>query len=418
MNMPENQPEHFYDKIFVARQPIFTADMQIWGYELLFRHGEQTQAAIFTDGDQATTQVIADGFTLAVQGMRKGAKALINFPRNVLVGAAPYVLPPERCVVEILETVLPEAEVMEACRELKSHGYTLALDDFVGDPGFEPLCEIADIVKVDILHKTPSEVLGIVNGLRRYNALLLAEKVENLDMFTVCKRLGFKYFQGYFFSKPEVVPGRKLSSSQTTKIKLLKELSESDAELNRLVEIIQTDLSISYRLLQYINSARFGLMGKIESIQRAVDMLGRQNLRQWLQVIILSDINTTDKAQELVRISVQRGRFLQLLTAVHPTPFGPNSMFLLGFFSVLDAILDQFMDQVLEEISLDSDIKAALTDPQNPNAAWIELLDELDRGNWSRLETAATRMGIPVALIDRASIEAAIWTHEVMGGGA
>jgi len=418
MIMPENQPEHLYDKIFVARQPIFTADMQIWGYELLFRHGDHTQAAVFTDGDQATTQIIADGFTLAVQGMRKGAKALINFPRNVLVGAAPYVLPSERCVVEILETVLPEADVMEACRELKNHGYTLALDDFVGDPGFEPLCEIADIVKVDILNKKPAEVLGIVNGLRRYNALLLAEKVENLDMFTVCKRLGFKYFQVYFFSKPEIVPGRKLSSSQTTKIKLLKELSESDAELTRLVEIIQTDLSISYRLLQYINSARFGLRGKIESIQRAVDMLGRQNLRQWLQVIILSDINTTDKAQELVRISVQRGRFLQLLTAVHPTPFGPDSMFLLGFFSVLDAILDQFMDQVLEEISLDSDIKAALTDPQNPNAAWIELLDELDRGNWSRLETAATRMGIPVALIDRVSIEAAIWTHEVMGGGA
>jgi len=330
--MIEQESEKLYDRIFVARQPIFTADMQIWGYELLFRHGENVQAAIFTDGDQATTQVIADGFTLAVRSMRKGARALINFPRNMLLGEAPYVLSPERCVVEILETVQPEAEVMEACRELKENGYTLALDDFVGDPGFEPLCEIADIIKVDILGKKPAEVLEIVKGLRRYKAVLLAEKVENLDMFNVCKRLGFTYFQGYFFSKPEVIPGRKLSASQTTKIKLLKELSESDSELERLVEIIQTDLSISYRLLQYINSARFGLRGKIESIQRAVSMLGRQNLRQWLQVIILSDINSTDKAQELVRISVLRGRFLQLLAGLHPTPFGPDSMFLLGFF--------------------------------------------------------------------------------------
>lgn len=412
--MTETEPEKLYDRIFVARQPIFSADMKVWGYELLFRHGD-TQTAAITDGDQATTQVIADGFTLASRGMRKGARALVNFPRNVLVGAAPYVLPPERCVVEILETVEPEAEVMDACRELKKRGYTLALDDFVGQPGFEPLCEIADIVKVDILHKKPAEVMDIVKGLRPYKARLLAEKVENLDMFTVCKRLGFAFFQGYFFSKPEVIPGRKLSSSQTTKIKLLKELNLADTEHDRLVEIIQTDLSISYRLLQYINSARFGLRGKIESIQRAVNMLGRQNLRQWLQVIILSDMNSTDKGQELVRISVRRGRFLQLLASDLPTPFGPDSMFLLGFFSVLDAILDQYMDQLLEEISLDPAIKAALTDSGNPAAAWLGLLDELDRGNWSRLEARASSMGIPMELVDRASIDAEAWTDEVMG---
>lgn len=198
--MTENRSDHVYDKIFVARQPIFTQDMQIWGYELLFRHGENAQAALITDNDQATTQVIADGFTLASQGLRKRAKALINFPRNVLVGSAPYVLPPERCVVEILETVEPSAEVLDACLELKRKGYVLALDDFVGEPGFEPLCELADIIKVDILHRKPTEVMDVVKGLDRYKAVLLAEKVESLDMFKVCQRLGFVYFQGFFQS--------------------------------------------------------------------------------------------------------------------------------------------------------------------------------------------------------------------------
>ncbi len=299
--MAEQMSEQFYDRIYVARQPIFTDEMNIWGYELLFRHGE-AQSAVFTDGDLATTQVIADGFALGVRGMGSKIKALINFPRNVLIGRSPYVLPSERCVVEILETVLPEDNVMEACRELKANGYTLALDDFVGDPGFEPLCEIADIIKVDILGKTPSDVMSLVNGLKGYKAWLLAEKVESIDMFNVCRHLGFKYFQGYFFSKPEIVPGRKISASQSAKIKLLKELNESEAERSRLVEIIQTDLSISYRLLKYINSARFTLCGKIESIQRAVNMLGQQSLRQWLQVVILSDVNSTGKGQELVRI--------------------------------------------------------------------------------------------------------------------
>lgn len=412
--MQEPEPQQFYDKIFVARQPIFTAEMRIWGYELLFRHGE-THSAVFTDGDQATTQVIADGYALGIRGVDGSVKALVNFPRNVLIGPAPYVLPAERCVVEILETVQPEAEVMAACRELKDHGYTLALDDFVGEPGFEPLCEIADIVKVDILGKTPSEVMAIVKGLRGYKARLLAEKVENQGMFTVCKRLGFEYFQGYFFSKPEIVPGRKLSANQTTKIRLLKELNETEAELSRLVEIIQTDLSISYRLLKYINSARFCLRGEIESIQRAVNMLGRQNLRQWLQVVILSDINSTDKGQELVRMSVLRGRFLQLLAASHPTPFSPDSMFVLGFFSVLDAILDQHMDQVLDEISLDPDIKDALINPNGSNSSWLELLKVLDQGRWGDLEKKAAHMGIPMNCIDNAAIEAAMWTDEVMG---
>ena len=174
-----------YEKIFVARQPIFTSDKKIWGYELLFRHGEKAQAAMVTDGDQATAQVIADGYAIASAGLRAEAKALINFPRNLLVNLAPYVLPADRCVVEILENVQPEKDVLAACKELKSQGYILALDDFVGQPGFEPLLEIADLVKVDILHKRPAEVAGIARNLARYGVVLLAEKVENQDMFKI-----------------------------------------------------------------------------------------------------------------------------------------------------------------------------------------------------------------------------------------
>ncbi len=407
---------NLYDDIFVARQPIFSREMGIWGYELLFRHGKDVQVALILDGDQATTQVIADGFTLAERGMRDGAKALVNFPRNVLVGAAPYVLPPQRCAVEILETVEPEPEVMDACHRLKEAGYLLALDDFVGQPGFEPLCELADIIKVDILHKTPAEVRAIVQGLAPYKADLLAEKVENQDMFEVCKKLGFAYFQGYFFSKPEIIPGRKFSAGEMAKIKLLKELSDPNTDIEQLVEIIQTDLSISYRLFQYINSARFGFRGKIESVQRAATMLGRQNLRLWLQVILLSDMSTSDKAQELVRISVQRGRFLQLLAEEGYTPLEPDSMFLLGFFSALDAILNQHMEQILEDIPLDARIKAALTDMSGVNGAWLSLLHDLDRWDWSAVADRAPKLGVPLELIGSLNLEAWTWMVEVMHG--
>ncbi|GAB1410151.1 HDOD domain-containing protein [Desulfovibrionales bacterium] len=413
--MTENPEDSLYENIFVGRQPIFTRDMQLWGHELLFRHGENVQHALITDGDMATTQVIADGYTLASQGVRPTTKALINFPRNMIVNGAPFILPPQRCVVEILETVKPDPEVLKACHKLKAGGYMLALDDFVGQKGYEPLCELADLIKVDILHRTPGEVFSIVEGLRPYNAVLLAEKVENLDMFMACKNMGFTYFQGYFFSKPEIIPGRKLSANQTTKIKILKELSEPGTDMQRLVEIIQADLSLSYRLLRYINSARFGLQGKIESIPRAATMLGQHNLRQWLRIIVLSDINTTDKAQELVRISVQRGRLLQLLAEQHATPFDADSMFLLGLFSMLDAIMDQFMEHVLTDIPLEEALKDALANARDPNTDWIALLDELDRCNWERSAQRASRLGIPMPDLSAASIQAQQWTAEVMG---
>lgn len=414
--MSEIQSEKLYDSIYVARQPVFTTKMEIWGYELLFRHTATAQDAVIIDGTQATTQVIADGFALAAQGMRQGTKALINFPRNILVGPIPYILPPDRCVIEILETVSPDQTVLAACHELQKNGYVLALDDFMGKPGFEALCEIADIIKVDVLSKKPAEVMSLVKNLSGYKAKLLAEKVEYREMFHVCKHLGFTYFQGYFFSKPEILPGRKLALGQTTKIRLLKELSAPDSDFSRLVEIVQTDLSISYRLLRYINSAYFSLRSQIESIQRAVVMLGRQNLRRWLQVIVLSDISTTDKAQELVRISVQRGRFLQLLAnnSSTPVPFSQDSMFLLGLFSLLDAILDQYMGEILDEIPIDNQIRSALTEAESPNAQWVSLLDELDRGNWQRLEIMANNMGLSMPLVDQAAQDASAWTQEIL----
>ena len=412
--MEETYPEQLYDRFFVARQPVFTAQMRLWGYELLFRHGEGSEEAVFTDGDQATTQLIADGYSLAVRGMRQGARVLVNFPRSVLVGEAPYVLPPDQCVVEILETVRPEPEVLDACRELKRRGYALALDDYEGVPGLEPLCEMVDIIKVDILGKTPAQVQAIVEGVKRYDAQLLAEKVEHHEIFKVCRCLGFRYFQGFFFNRPEIIPGRKLSSSQVSKIKLLRELSDPEVDPARLVEIIQTDLAISYRLLKYINSAFFALQVKVTSIARAVSMLGSRNLRQWLQVVILSDVNTEDKAHELVRISVQRARFLQLLAARHPVPFDRDGMFLLGLFSLLDAILDQSMGLVLEEIPLDPGIKRALVDPDDPHAAWLGLLDEIDRCNWPRLTRTAEQLGVPISLVNRLAAEASIWATWVM----
>jgi c-di-GMP phosphodiesterase len=260
--------------------------------------------------------------------------------------------------------------------------------------------------------------MAIVKGLRRYKARLLAEKVENLDMFKVCKKLGFTYFQGYFFSKPEVIPGRKLSASQTTKIKLLKELNESEAETGPAGRrIIQTDLSISYRLLQIHQLRPFRPARKDRVHPAAVNMLGTSEPAPMAAGHHPVRHERHGQGSGTGAHFGPRGRFLQLLAAESiPRPLRPDSMFLLGFFSVLDAILDQFMDQVLDEIPLTRTSRPPSSTRRPPIPAWIGLLRELDSGDWAGLEEKAALMGIPMALIDTVAIEAAMWTDEVMGG--
>lgn len=406
--------ETLYETIVVARQPIFTADQRVWGYELLFRSKQDLGQAVITNADQATVQVIADGFALATENVPPETRVLINFPRDLLLGEAAFVLPAGRAVVEILETVRPEPEVLAACNRLKEAGYTLALDDFVGQKGFEPLCALADIVKVDILNQTPADVMAIVKGLRNYPATLLAEKVETREMFEVCKRLGFTYFQGYFFRKPEIVEGRKLTSSQASRIRLLHELAQG-ADLEQLVRILEADVSLSYRLLRYINSVRFALVKKVDSIQRAASMLGRKNLQQWLQVTLLADMNAAPRAQELVRLSVVRARFFQILAEAKLTPLDPEAMFLLGFFSLLDGILDQSMEAVLAELPLDPAVRGILVDPSHPHAPWLTLARELDRCHWPGVREQVQCLGLPLAQVGAAYHEALAWTDEMLG---
>lgn len=408
--------ESYYETILVARQPIFTVNQTIWGYELLFRSKTDLSQAVITDADQATLEVIADGFAVATESVAAEARVLINFPRNLLLGEAPYVLPANRAVVEILETVTPEPEILAACTRLKEAGYTLALDDFIGQSGFEPLCALADIVKVDLLQQTPESVMAIVKALRRYSVTLLAEKVETREMFEICKRLGFVYFQGYFFRKPEIVEGRKLSASQASRIRLLHELSHG-ADMEQLVRILEADVSLSYRLLRYINSVQFALMKKVESIQRAASMLGRKNLQQWLQVTLLADMNAAPRAQELVRLSVIRARFFQLLAEAGKAPLNPEAMFLLGFFSLLDGILDQPMEVILAELPLDPGVQAILTNSTHPHAPWLGLAQELDRGHWPGVRVQAEALGLPLAQVGAAYHEAMVWTDEMLGVG-
>lgn len=416
----ELRPQNFEDRagaesVYVARQPVFDGEMQVWGYELLFRQSAQSRSADVEDGNVATSRVMVDGFSLAQEWLSPNQKVLINYPGAMLLQGAPLALPAEMAVVEILETVRPDPEILSMCRQLKNEGYTLALDDFVGDPGFEPLLELADLVKVDVLGLDPGQLCGIVSGLAKYPCTLLAEKVEDLAMFDLCREHGFSLFQGYFFSRPQIVSGKKLSSNQISKLKLLQELGTLDLDLGQISKIIQADVSLSYRLLRYINSPGMGLAHAVKSIAQAVNLLGQRKITAWLRVLILADLDPAPQARELLFFSLQRARFLELM-AQHKRamPLSADAMFLLGLFSSLDALLSQPMEEIIGKLGLEPRLAAGLLGKDAELRVWMSLALSTEQGQWEGAEAALVHVGVGPQQSAKILNSATVWAKNFL----
>ncbi|KXB09490.1 hypothetical protein AKJ60_00205 [candidate division MSBL1 archaeon SCGC-AAA385M11] len=381
----------------MARQPIFRKDMSIWGYELLFRRSQSCLAAKFEDAEIATSQVITHGLTVARAGMAPMAQVMINFSEKMILGDAPFALSGGH-VVELLEDVAPSQEVLEKCLELKEK-YLLAIDDYQGGSLSQALLDLTDIVKVDVLNMGHKEVKDTVARLKGYQGLLLAEKVENHAMFQVTKNMGFDLFQGFFFSKPVTVSGKKLESNELAKLELMRELEKAEFEPQAFSRIIQRDVAISYCLLSSINSPGVGLLHRIQSISHAVRLLGERRVRQWVRVLVMADIATSRKDRELMQLSAAWGYFLSELSLNYSAPLEEDSMFLLGLFSLLHVILSQSMEQSLSLLPLDPAIENTLLGEQTEARQWLDLIIAYERGDWDTVDQLMHALALDPALV-------------------
>ncbi len=403
------------EAVFIARQPIFHPDETIWGYELLFRSGEDNFADVL-DQEQATSSVIADGLSLAREGMGDNARILINFPEKLLVDDVGFALPRDACVIEILEHVRPGKDTLAAARRLKEAGYALAVDDFFGQPELRPFLDLADIVKIDVLalDADVGKVTGALEGLPD-GITLLAEKVEDIETFNLLKELGFDLFQGFFFSVPEVIPGRKLTSSELTRLHLLNELSKPDLEPARLAEILQSDPSLSYRLFRYINSAGVGLRQKVTSLKRALDMMGMQQAKVWLRTALVADINVTPKASELAYLAVLRGKFLeQVCHGSNLKTCEPDALFMTGLFSLLDAMLGVDMSDILEALPLEEKVADALLGRGDFHQL-LRLVASFERGFWGDAKQRLARLELEPSQAELLYVKSRGWTQKALG---
>lgn len=363
----------------IARQPILNVHKKLYGYELLYR-GTPGRLLGQVSGEQATASLLSSAFLAGdIEVISNKRLCFINFTQDLLENDLPFNFPKEKIVVEVLEDVEPTPKVLSVCRALKSHGYTLALDDFVYDRKFEPLLELVKIIKIDIRLTPLNTLVRTLNLLKRHPVKLLAERVETAEEFALANHMGFSYFQGYFFSKPERIGITEIPSIKINLLRLLAEVTKKDIEIERLRDIITTDVAITYKLLRFLNSAYFYLLQEIKSVRHAVALLGETELRRFVMMVIVSEL-ASDKPDELVRLVLVRSKFCELLGYATNRPENECvDLYMTGLFSLLDTMLNCPMSELLEKLAIKTLIKDALLGTENVYFQFLRLAEAFER---------------------------------------
>lgn len=339
-------------EFLIGRQQILDSDLNTYAYEILFR-GPHLNLNLQDDAAAATNQVITD--TIIEIGLNEIVgphKAFINFTEQNLLAKTPFHMPKDRVVIEVLESVTVDSRIIDRVRELAVQGYSIALDDFVLNDGRHALLEFADIIKLDVMASSQEETYRLIRQLKPYNLRLLAEKVETREEYETLKGWGCELFQGFFFSKPNIIAGHRLGINQASAIQLLGTINKTDSGFEDISRVIRQDLGLSYKLLHYINSAFYSLPTKIESIQQATILLGHVELKRWVNILTLASLS--QKSQAILQIALIRAKMSEGLAK----RLGEDAdrYFLIGMLSCLDSILDAPLDQVLKQLPLPKDI--------------------------------------------------------------
>ncbi len=399
-------------QIYVARQPIFDRKGQVYAYELLYRSGLDNYFS-HHDGDEASSFVINNSmFGIGLDHLTGGKIAFINLTRTVLLNEWVTLIPKELVAVEVLETVEPDEAVIEACRKLKEKGYKIVLDDFVYDEKFEPLLDLADIVKIDFIISSKEERAALCQRFADKPFLMLAEKIENHEEYQEALALGFSYFQGYFFCKPEIVTRKEVPGFKLNYLRFLQALNRPSLDFTNMEAIIKHDMALSYKLLRYINSVAFGWRKKIESIKQALVMLGERPLKKWASLAAFASL-AEDKPPELLTTSLVRASFCELIAADVGMKEKELDLFFIGMLSVVDALVDRPIEEILDEISISDEVKEALIDGGTPAANVLQLIIAYQQADWDRVAEMVALLGLDEARIPEFYCAAIAWADEV-----
>ena len=383
LSATELPPSRLADNFFLARQPILNRGQRLVGYELLFRDAHTASTAEFRDDASATATVIAHASELGMELVVGDQLAFVNVDEVGLMSDFIRFLPHDKVILEILETVEATPAVLERVRELKRAGFRFALDDVIGETvdvqKLQPLC---DVIKVDIKQMKPGTLAALTKVLKNPKQKLLAEKVETVEEFRQCMDLGFEYFQGYYFARPVILSGKKISPSQRSVLHLL-DLIDTDASSHEIESMVKHDALITLNLLRLVNTPAVGTRYRINSVGHALMVLGRRQLRRWLQILLyVKSGGAHEFTSPLLQLATTRGKTIELLVE-HTRPGQRTSAdigFTVGVMSLMDTLFSIHMQELLDSVNVLDEVRTALLERAGDYGVLLSLIENIERG--------------------------------------
>lgn len=371
---------------YIARQPIFNSTGQVQAYELLYRDADRNYSSADSVGNETATGVVLSESILnfGMHELTNGKKAFVNFGEGQLLNQAAYLLNPEQFVIEILENVVFTIEVIDSLYTLKAAGFDIALDDYIGTEIPDEIMSLIDIIKIDFKDTTRGQRADFAPKLLAHGKTLLAEKVETKDDVMEAVALGCQLFQGYYYSKPIMLKKKRMDISSVSYLKLCKELTSPNMNLDNIAWIINWDAHLTYKLLKRMKTIQYYRGNNINSIKRALVMMGNEEVRRWIMLILIRGMVNV-RSDELIRTALIRAFMCEKLAKESGNLQQAYSAFSTGMFSILIAN-NELNTEDLKDINLPQDILDALTGTENILKHFLDIALCYEQGKWNKLE--------------------------------
>jgi c-di-GMP phosphodiesterase len=389
----------------LARQPIFDPNLKTVGYELLFRD-ETCQAAPLEYTTRTTSLVLAD--TLAEFGLERvvgNLPAWVTFPSEYLTEKLPIPIGPKALVIQVQTDVAGDEEALDRLRDLKQQAYRIVFDASGHDPSLTEILKIASVAKIDIRGRAVDDVKRDVALYSAYPAALLAKRISRMSDFDACHKLGFKLFQGNFICQPEQIKQKRVPTNRLAMMRILSELYSENPSTEKVRNLVQQDVTLSYRLLKWLNSSLFALPHPVESIQHALVMLGLNRLRNLVSLIVLSRID--DKPAEVVTNCLMRARIGERIARNYE--ISAETMFTVGLLSLLDVLIGTPMEQILETMPLATELQQAILHREGTCGRLLSGIEAHERGDWAGIDAAR----LDLSVLTPAWVDAAVWVRNI-----
>lgn len=406
-------------EVFIGRQPIFDINKQVSAFELLYRNKNSNQAFPLVNPDLATVDVLVNTFlSVGFEELTKGKPSFINFTEKLLMNNIFDFLDPAKVVIEILEDIPITLQLVERVKQLKEKGFKIALDDFVLDedvPYYDELFLYTDYIKVDFLITSLQNRMEIESRVHKSfpHIQLLAEKIETHNQFEVAKHSGYTLFQGYFFEKPQVVTTREIPPNTIQYIQILALLKDEEPNIAEVVENIERDISLTYKLLKLINMSNKRRKSKVRSIKQAILLLGLTELRKWIYFLAMREIERTqsdDIFNELMQTSLFRAKVCEKLAQLQ---FKQNysEYFLIGMFSLIDSLLQRPMSMILHQLPFSDEVSATIAGEETGMTPYLQFSIALSKLDWACIEELAPLFHLDFESINSIYLESTEWAE-------